>query len=365
MKATRFYLLAALCLPLPSFAADELPLSANQKQTLGITTVALPPKQQGELAGMPAQVVIPGNQLFTVSTPLSAMVDQTLVGVGDTVRKGQILATLQSPALAEAQRGLLQASTQSQLAKENLTRDEKLLQDGIIAESRFRATQSQYREASAALAERKQMLKLSGMSDSAITQLQSGNSLNSLLSVASPIDGVILEKTASSGQRLDAAVPLFKVARLDPLALEIQAPLSSTHGLKVGAAVNVPAYGATGKLTAIGRSLSGGNQTILLRALINKGAENLRPGQYLEASIGTSTENSAQWNIPNSALVRVGGETLIFVETAKGFRKEPITVLHEGAQNSLISGKFKGDEKIAVQGVSALKAQMMGIGGVQ
>ena len=362
MKTIRLYFLAALCLPLSSFSADELTLSANQKQTLGISSAPLPPKQQGELAGMPAQVVIPGNQLFTVSTPLSAMVDQTLVGVGDTVKKGQVLATLQSPALAEAQRGLLQASTQSQLAKDNLARDEKLWQDGIVSESRYRATQSQYREASAALAERKQMLKLSGMSDKAIAQLQTGSNLNSLLSVTSPIDGVILEKTASSGQRLDAAVPLFKVARLNPLALEIQAPLSSTHGLKVGAIVSVPAYGASGKLTAIGRSLSGGNQTILLRALINKGTESLRPGQFVEASIDTSSDNSTQWSVPNSALARVSGKALIFVETAKGFRAENVTVLHEGAQSSLVSGKIKGDEKIAVQGVSALKAQMMGIG---
>lgn len=362
MKANYFYLLLALCFHSSAFAVDELVLSANQKQTLGIITAPLPPKQQGELSGMPAQVVIPGNQLFTISTPLAAMVEQMLVGVGDSVTKGQLLATLQSPALAEAQRGLLQASTQSQLAKDNLARDEKLWQDGIISESRYRATQSQYREASASLAERKQMLKLSGMSDNAVSQLQSGSNLNSLLSVASPIDGVILEKNASAGQRLDAAVSLFKVAKLDPLALEIQAPLASTRGLKVGAAVSVPAYGATGKLTAIGRSLSGGNQTILLRALINQGTESLRPGQFVEASINTNANSTTQWSVPNSALARINGKALIFVETAKGFRGETVSVLHEGAENSLISGKFNGDEKIAVQGVSALKAQMMGIG---
>ena len=363
MKSTYLYLLAALCFHQSAFAVNELLLSANQRQTLGITTAPLPPKQQGELSGMPAQVVIPGNQLFTISTPLAAMVEQTTVGVGDAVSKGQILATLQSPALADAQRGYLQASTQSQLAKDNLARDEKLWQDGIISESRYRATQSQYREASAALAERKQMLKLSGMSGNAISQLQSGSNLNSLLSITSPIDGVILEKNASAGQRLDAAVSLFKVAKLDPLALEIQAPLAGTKGLKVGAAVSVPAYGATGKLTAIGRSLSSGNQTILLRALIHKGAESLRPGQLVEASINTNAENSTQWSVPNSALARIGGKTLVFVETAKGFRNEVVTVLHEGAQSSLISGNFKGDEQIAVQGVSALKAQLMGIGG--
>lgn len=361
MKKFHLFFLGIL-LAQPSFA-EELVLSSSQSKTLGIVTTPLPAKQQGELAGLPAQVVIPGNQLFTISTPLAAMVEQTLVGVGDSVRKGQPLAVLQSPALAEAQRGLLQSSTQAQLAKENLARDEQLWKDGIISESRYRATQSMYREASAAFAERKQMLRLSGMSDAEITRMQSENMLSSQLTITSPINGVVLEKTASAGQRLDAAIPLFKVAQLSPLALEIQAPLASTNELKVGARVTVPAYGAKGKLTAIGHSLSGGNQTILLRALIQDGAHNLRPGQFVEASIDTIGGTRDQWSIPNGALARIGSKVVIFIETPQGYRSETVTVLHEGANNSVVTSKLKGDERIAVSGVSALKASMMGIGG--
>jgi RND family efflux transporter MFP subunit len=353
-----------LCMLLAQFSqAEELPLSASQAKTLGIVSAPLPAKQQGELDGLPAQVVIPGNQLFTVSTPLPAMVEQTLVGVGDPVQKGQILATLQSPALAEAQRSLLQSSTQTQLAKENLSRDEQLWKDGIISESRFRATQSQSREANATFAERKQLLRLSGMTDAQIARLQSDNMLSSQLTITSPINGVVLEKSASSGQRLDAAIPLFKVAQLEPLALEIQASLASTRGLKIGATVTVPAYDAKGKLTAIGRSLSGGNQTILLRVLIQNGAGNLRPGQFVEASIGTANNSQDQWSIPNIAIARIDNKPVIFIETANGFRSEMVTVLHEGASSSVVTGKLKGNEKIAIRGVSALKASLMGIGG--
>ena len=353
-----------LCLLMAHAAqAEEIVLNASQKQTLGIVNSPLPAMQHGELAGMPAQVVIPGNQLFTISTPLPAMVEQTLAGVGDPVRKGQRLATLQSPALAEAQRGLLQSSTQAQLAKENLVRDEQLWKDGIISESRLRATQSQYREANAALAERKQLLRLSGMSDADVARLQSDNMLSSQLAVTSPIDGVVLEKSANAGQRLDAAIPLFTVAQLEPLALEIQVPLANTSGLKIGASVTVPAYNAKGKLTAIGRSLSGGNQTILLRALIREGAANLRPGQFVEATIVTTGDAPNQWSIPNGALARIGNRAVVFVETAKGYRSEAVTVLHEGATDSVVTGKLKGGEKIAVRGVSGLLASLMGIGG--
>ncbi|MFM2397105.1 MAG: hypothetical protein RLZZ144_355 [Pseudomonadota bacterium] len=362
MKVTGLIFLAVF-FSANALSAEQLLLSPEQIKKLGIATTPLPSKQQGELAGMPALVVIPGNQQFTISTPLAGMINQTLVGIGDSVKKGQILATLHSPALAEAQNALIQATTQFQLTQENFIRDEQLFKEGIIAESRYRATQSQQRAAAANLSERKQLLKLAGMTDADIARLQSTNNLSSELNITSPINGVVLEKSANAGQRLETATAIFKVARLDPLSLEIQAPLASTHDIKVGAKVSIPAWHASGKLTAIGGSLSGGNQTILLRAVVQEGSVNLRPGQYVEANIATTSTSSDQWTILNSGISRLGDRAVVFTENSKGFQVETITILHEGANSSVITGKFKGDEKIAVKGVSSLKSNLMGIGG--
>lgn len=352
-----------IALSLPARASDEIILSTQQKQALGIKTEPLPSARAGEVSGLPAQVVIPSNQMFVVSTPLPAMIEQTLVGVGDHVNQGQPIARLQSPALAEAQRGLLQTTVQNRLAQENLKRDEELWKDGIISESRYRAAKGTALEAQASLSERLQVLRLAGMSDAAIEKLQSGGDLTSLLTMTAPINGVVLERSASAGQRLDAAVPIFTIARLHPLALEIQAPLAYTRDLKKGAKVTVPAFSASGQLSAIGHSLTGANQTILLRATLQKGTENLRPGQYVEASIATSTGNRKQWVVPNSAISRVRSKAIIFIETPKGFRAQDVTVLNEGAQDSVITGPLKGNESVAVSGVSALKSNIMGIGG--
>lgn len=346
-----------------SYADELVSISARQIQSLGITVRPLPNKQQGEVSGLPAQVVVPGNQMFVISNPFPAMIEQTLVGVGDNVKKGQPIVRLQSPALAEAQRGLLQASVQGRLTQENLSRDESLYKDGIISESRYRTTRSLAQEAQAALMERKQMLRVSGMSDSAIAQLQSANNLSSLLTLTSPTDGVVLEKTASAGQRLDLPTPIFKIAKLTTLALEIQAPLAYTRNLKTGNGFSIPAYAANGKLTAIGQSLTGTNQTILLRGVILQGTENLRPGQFVEANISTSVNDGAQWDIPNSAISRIDGKTMVFVQTANGFRAQAVRILNEGAQSSVISGAFNGNEIIAVGGVSTLKSSLVGIGG--
>lgn len=347
----------------PSYANEDILVNAKQIDALGITTVSLPAARTGEMPGLPAQIVIPGNQLYIVSTPLPAMIERTLVGVGDSVKKGQAIARLQSPALAEAQRGLLQAVVQHQLAKENLARDAALLKDGIISESRYRASRGSALEAQAALSERQQMLRLSGMSDGAMRKLQSGNNLSSLLTLTSPIDGVILEKSASAGQRLEAAVPVFKMGKLTPLALEIQAPLAYASRLAIGASISIPTYSASGKITAIGRSLSGTNQTILLRGMVQQGAENLRPGQFVEVSVTTGTNKGAEREIPNSAISHLAGKVVVFTKTVNGFHSLPISIISQGVKSSLVSGTFKGDEKIAVSGVSALKASMLGIGG--
>lgn len=359
--STLFGLLLLATTPL-THAADNVVLTAQQIQTLGIVTAPLPTKSNGDVSGLPAQVVVPGNQLFVMSAPMPGLVEQTLVGVGDSVRKGQVMATLQSPAFAEAQRGYLQASVQDQLARDNLTRDDSLFKDGIIAESRFRQSKGAALEAHAALAERKQLLRLSGMNDSALSKLRDGDLSNSL-TLTAPIDGVVLEKTVSAGQRLDAAVPMFKVAKLTPLALEIQAPVAMTRDLKVGAVIDIPAFNASGKLTAIGRGLTGTNQSVLLRGIITKGTENLRPNQFVEASIATGGGNTgSQWEIPNSAISRIDGKSMIFVSTAQGFRAQTVTIKNEGSQNSVITAALKGDEQIAVRGVSSLKSSLLGIG---
>ena len=94
------------------------------------------------------------------------------------IARGQLLARMQSSALAEAQRAYLQAMTQRELARANLDRDQKLAADGLIAESRLLSTKASHVEAAALLAERRHALKLAGMSDQAIGAIADAGGLD-------------------------------------------------------------------------------------------------------------------------------------------------------------------------------------------
>ena len=353
------WLAALLFAPFLAVAVEEVKISQEQAKALGVETAPVLRQASTEIAGLPALVVVPNEQLQVVSAPLAGLVEQVLVAAHQPVKKGQVLARLQSPQLADLQHTYLQAATQASLARANLERDGALFKEGIIAESRYLAARSHAVETAADLAERTQALRLAGMSPEAIERLRAGQRVGTLVELVAPLDGVVLEQMAVAGQRLEAAAPVFKVAKLVPLWLEIQVPVARLAEVREGARVFVPAAGASGEVIVVGRSVASGNQTVLVRGRVGSGAERLRPGQYVEASL--ALQGGATFTVPGGALARLAGKPVVFVRTPLGFRAQPVELLGDAAATAVVAG-LKGDEQVAVRGVAALKAALAGIG---
>lgn len=345
------------------YAAEDIPMSAQQAQALDIETAPLRKQEAEVAAGLPAQVVIPNNQMHIVSAPVAGFVEGMRVAVNEQVKQGQVLARLESSTLIEAQRAFLQAATRAALRRENLGRDEKLFKEGIIAESRYVTTKNDFTETSAELAERQQLLALYGMSKAAIQQLRDKRILTSAVEIVSPLDGVVLEQLAVAGQRIEASAPLYKLASLSPLWLEVAVPLSRLAQINEGSKITVPAYQAVGKVLSVGRSVDSANQTVMVRAEVTEGAQRLRPGQQIEVAIAAPSSTTQQWAVPSQALVRQDDKVYLFVQTASGFRVQPVTLVSTAANTSTIQGPFSGDEQIAVRGTVTLKGAWQGLGG--
>jgi len=151
---------------LPLCAAGvEVAVSPQQVQSMGVVTARAVHDDRSPLQGLSARVVVPNTQMNVVSTPLPGLVETLVVSSSQSVKKGQLLARIQSPGLAEAQRLYVQAVNQATLSQAALIRDEALWREGIIAESRYLAAKGNHAEVTALLAERTQALRLAGMSD--------------------------------------------------------------------------------------------------------------------------------------------------------------------------------------------------------
>ncbi len=355
-------LATVLCLActLTAHAASDIALSKTQIKNLGIITQALLLTDSAASLAYPATVVVPPNQLRIVAAPMAGLLTGVLVASGESVKADQALATLSSPMLAEAQSGLIQAAAQAQLAGETLKRDTQLLADGIIPASRQQAARAASVSANAMLIQQRQSLRMSGVPETVIRQMESGRAGSAQIPLLAPIAGSVLEVTATAGQRVDANMALFKIARLEPLWLEIQLPAPDAASVRLGDLVSVAGRAATGRVVSVSRAASS-SQTLMVRAEISGALDGLAAGQAVTAQI-----NSAQvsgWQVPAAALVRQHDQTYLFVRTTNGFVPVPVKLLAQGSDTVRVSGALKPGQQVAVDGVSQIKAVWMGIGG--
>jgi len=348
-----FFVGAALFCAAPASAADVLALTAAQKKNLGIVTVAATTQGASPALTYTARVTLPPASVRVVAAAGAGLVTQLHVQAGDTVKRGAPLLTLAMPGLADAQNALTQARLRSQLAASNAARDEKLFSEGLIAESRLRATRSEAQSARASLAAAQTALSLMG----------TGKVAGSAITLTAPLTGVVTESVAEPGQRVDAGMALVKVADLSKLALEIPLSTVQARQVAVGQSVTVADSAASGRVTALLPQLNA-SQSVLARASLTDPQGLLRPGQSVQAAIAgvhalQGAQSAQTLAVPSAALVWKINVPYVFVETTQGFVPTQVHLVRQNASQAEVRGLAAGS-RVAIRGVSALKSQWLG-----
>ncbi|MDD0813937.1 efflux RND transporter periplasmic adaptor subunit [Curvibacter sp. HBC28] len=355
--------LLALLPAQPLRAAELLALSAAQAEAAGLRTQAATPAGADEAQRnlvLQGTVVLPSQASDMVSTPLAGVVQAVLVNPGQSVAAGTPVARLLSPQLIEWQRDWLHAEAQSQLARERLQRDEQLFAEGIIAEQRLREARSQARMAQVSLDEKTQALQLAGLSARQLQQRQ----LDPHLTLLAPAAGTVLGLDASPGQRLEAGMPVARLARAGRLSIEVQASQQQLPWLLVGQSLQVDGCKTPARLAAITPQVSSSSQSALLRADFS-GSENcLRLNQFvqLRGAAAGAPKGASALSIPAEAVVQHSGQPHVFVQRAKGYEPVAVTLAPGGgARVTVLSGLRAGDA-VVVKGTAALKGVWQGLG---
>ena len=271
---------------------DPVALAPDQRTAFGIEVAAPQPADQVLSRRYPGQVTVPVRQTHVVSAPLDGTLTGLLVAEGETVEAGQPLARMQSPGApgdpGSPTQGLLKLS----LARSELDRDRALFAEGLAPKRRLEATQAQFNELATTVDQWSQRLALSGMPDQAIEALKRDRRLSGTLEVRAPIGGVVLEQMVGTGQSVAAATPLYRIAGLTPLWLEIHVPWTPRRGTGRRPR-RPPARRHRGTILAVGRMVHGQDQGVLVRAESTEGTDHLRPGQFVEVQFGSTADGAA------------------------------------------------------------------------
>nr|WP_051911367.1 efflux RND transporter periplasmic adaptor subunit [Methylomicrobium agile] len=347
-------------------AENSIAIAADHLKNLGVVLGKPEPVTQIPLLTAPAKVVVPPSEDYLVSASQSGLITRLHASIGETVNKGQVLAELNSPDLLTLQREYLKAESALQLGSLVFRRDKKLFEEGVIPERRWQETTSQYRAFASEASEHRQLLEIAGMTDAEIERLKNTHRLSGQLQVRSPIAGTVMERMAVAGSRVDVLAPLYRIADLSELWLEISIPQERAAEVKIGDSVELenaePQNGAaTAKIGLLSQNVNPENQTVLARAVIEGKQPAIRPGQRINIRIIQTAERPA-YRVPSTAIAQHEGRAYLFIRSASGFDVAPVDVIGRQGESSIVAGNLAGTEEIAVKGAVALKANWLGLG---
>ncbi|WP_276662742.1 efflux RND transporter periplasmic adaptor subunit [Thauera aminoaromatica] len=219
------YLLSLLALGLACTAAAAVP-----------ATAAAP------AAGQSLGCLIEPDKVADLGSPVVGVLESIRAERGDIVRKGQPLALLRSDverASAEVARSraaseadLRAAQANRDLARQKLTRAEDLVARNFLAQQALDQARADYQVAEQKLMQTRDQLRVWGR-EVGVAEAQVG-----LRTLRAPFEGVVVERYLSAGERVEEK-PVFKLARIDMLRVEVIVPAARFGSIRVGELASV------------------------------------------------------------------------------------------------------------------------------
>ncbi|WP_162893683.1 efflux RND transporter periplasmic adaptor subunit [Marinobacter sp. Arc7-DN-1] len=360
--ATLFFLLIPALAPAAELVLTQQQLASAQLATTTVTARELKPR-----LGLTATLTADRRKSHRVTPVVDGLVTELLMVENDTVHKGQVLARLRSNSLGQAQADYLEALARFDLARAERARIEGLWKDGIVAESRWLAVDSEYKRARATLDARRRLLSLAGLSDDQIQALAQKPDRLAEFELISPIDGMVTGVEIESGQLATAGQAAFHVDDLSSLWAEVRVPVASLPRIELGAEVLIqveasPGREYRGRLQSLGGEVERQSQTLGGRIVVDNPDDVLRPGMYAAVTLtGISYQGLV---VPASAVFRVGEQAYLFEVTGpRRFKPVPIEIGTEAGDWIAVRAGIAADTEIVSGGVAELKSHWQYQGG--
>jgi cobalt-zinc-cadmium efflux system membrane fusion protein len=334
----------------PSPAADSVELSESQLNSVKVSAVeerAFPIEKES-VGGIDFN-----EELVTqVFSPYQGRIIGLFAKVGDEVKKGQLLFTIDSPDLLQACSTLISAAAVLQLTTKNLTRLKSLYESHAISQKDLEQAVSDQQTAEGALRAARDAVRIFGKTDAEMDRMIADRKVDPTLVVPSPIDGRITARNAAPGlfvQPGNAPAP-FTVADVSTMWMLANVVESDSPAFTVGQEVKVsvlafPNRIFEGHLSTIAFAVDSNSRRVLMRSEIADPKHELRAGMFAKFVIRTG-DPVRSLAIPLDGVVREGDGTMTVWVTAdrRRFTKRTVKIgLSRDGYDQILEGVQAGD----------------------
>ena len=339
---------AAAATPWPDVVVS---FSDDARQRAGIVVASVTSVESAIDIRLPGVVEPNAYSQVTVTPLVGGRVTRVSAELGAHVRRGQALAQIYSPELAEAQTKYLSARAMLDAHDRELQRTQKLVEIGAASRQELERIHAEHAAQTAAVQAARSQLELLGVPGATLDRLRSGGSVNATTSLAAPIGGVVTARTANVGLNVDRATPLFTVVDLSTVWITADVYENDFSQVRVGsdAAITTTAYPALslrGRVSYIDPQVNPETRTAKIRVEVPNPRGELRLGMYVDVVV-SGRPGTPVAVIPRSAVQNVGDRTVVYVASAKEpgkfIEREVRLGQPSGGQVQVASGVQPGD----------------------
>lgn len=327
----------------------SVPAGSPLRDRLLVATVG----QQTSPHDMSLPATVEANPANTVNIlpPLTGKLIELKVRLGDRVKRGQVLATLSSPDLAQAVADAQKARDALDLAQRALVRARGVNEAGSNAAKDVEAAQSGVVQQTAELRRSEARLRSLGAEGSGAQVAQAAQ----VLKIVAPMAGTVTALNAAPGANLnDANAVLMTVSNLDAVWVTVNVPESVVSAVAPGqnAVVTLAAYPGrsfSGKVGFVSAVLDADTRRARARIVFANPEGLFKPNMYATAVLGVP--QAAQAQVPASALLMNNDSVSVFVEAEPWtFVRRMVELGREDGDSVRIRSGLAAGERVVVRG---------------
>lgn len=330
-------------------APTELKLTAEQEKNFGISLGNPETRTVFDAIVLNGVVELSPQQSASVSFPLSGIVRSIGVLAGNSVGKGNTLATIESLEIIQLQEDYWKTAGQFQFAEQERQRQTTLSQEEVGAKRKLQQAESEMRVLEATKQGIEAKLQVVGIDPKSLKT----NQILRTIALRAPIGGVVKSVQATLGKSINGGESLFEIVNQTGARLVLKVFEKDVNRVKIGQKVTFENGSAT--ITSLGTTFDPNTRTVDAYATLT--ATRLLAGQYVNGKVVSSPRQTE--TLPETAIVRTGETAHIFVKTPQGIYR-PIDVKTGATQDGFVEVTFskKPTLPIVITGAQTLQAEL-------
>lgn len=339
-------------------------LSQESLKLINIQTETVSLQTMTGFITIPATIVHNQDNEAQVGSLVQGRVQKVFVKIGDYVKAGQVLMTVEGLDIGTIKAGFLKAKANLDFTKSTYERQKKLFEEKIGSQKSLLESQAEYEKASAEFKAEDKRIHSIGLSDEDILNGKSHDEHTSgTLPIKSPISGIVVERNIVVGQLIETNTNAFKVVNtssvwIDGQVFEKDLNKFTQKTSAIFTSTVFPNEKFTGNVIYIGQSIDEKTRTLLIRTEFSNNKNKLKPQMFGELKIPVG-DNTQALLIPEEALIKEGDKYFVFIkESDTTFEQRFVSIGLPSNKRIEITDGLKEGEVVVSKGAFYLISEM-------